>query len=53
MPAANILPYQDLLQVRALRLTDDWASMQLYLVCDRDAAATPAIEELVAHLAAT
>jgi DNA-binding transcriptional LysR family regulator len=50
MPAANILPYQDLLQVRALPLTDDWACMQLYLVCDRRTAGIPAIEELVAHL---
>lgn len=52
MPAPNILPYQDLLQVRALPLTDDWACMQLYLVCDRRAAGTPAVEQLVAHLAA-
>jgi DNA-binding transcriptional LysR family regulator len=52
MPAPNILPYQDLLQVRALPLTDDWAFMQLYLVCAPRAAGTPAIEELIAHLAA-
>jgi len=53
MPAANILPYEDFLQVRALPLTDEWACMQLYLVCDRRAAGTPAIEQLLAHLAAT
>jgi len=52
MPAANILPYQDLLQVRALPLTDDWASMQLYLVCAPHLAATPAVEQLLASLAA-
>jgi len=52
MPAVNILPYQDLLQVRALPLTDDWAWMQLYLVCDRRAAVTPAIEQLLSSLAA-
>jgi DNA-binding transcriptional LysR family regulator len=52
MPAANILPYQDLLQVRALTLTDDWAYMQLYLVCDRRSAGMPAVEQLLAHLAA-
>ena len=52
MPAPNILPYQDLLQVRALPLTDDWAFMQLYLVCARLTAGTPAIEELLAHLVA-
>ena len=52
MPAANIVPYQDLLQVRALPLTDDWAHMQLYLVCDRRTAAVPAVEQLLAQLAA-
>jgi DNA-binding transcriptional LysR family regulator len=52
VPAANILPYEDLLQVRALPLTDDWAYMQLYLVCDRRTAGTPAVEQLLAHLAA-
>ena len=53
MPAANIVPYEDLLRVRALPLTDEWAYMQLYLVCDRRTAGTPAIEQLLAHLAAT
>jgi len=52
MPAANILPYQNLLQVRALPLTDDWACMQLYLVCDRRMADTPAVEQLIASLVA-
>jgi DNA-binding transcriptional LysR family regulator len=52
MPAANILPYEDLLQVRALPLTDDWAFMQLYLVCDRPMAGIPAVEQLLASLAA-
>lgn len=52
MPAPNILPYQDLLQLRALPLTDDWASMQLYLVCDRRTAGLPAIADLLAYLAA-
>jgi DNA-binding transcriptional LysR family regulator len=52
MPAANIVPYEDLLQVRALPLTDDWARMQLYLVCDRRTAAIPAVEQLLAQLAA-
>jgi DNA-binding transcriptional LysR family regulator len=51
MPAPNILPYEGLLQVRALPLTDDWARMQLYLVCARGTASMPAIEELFAHLA--
>lgn len=50
MPAANILPYEDFLQVSALPLTDDWAHMQLYLVCDRHAVTVPAIGELLAHL---
>ena len=53
MPAANILQYQDLLQVRALPLTDDWTCMQLYLVCDRGAAGIPALEELLAYLVAS
>lgn len=53
MPAPNILPYEDLLQVRALPLTDEWAFMQLYLVCDRHSAVAPAIEQLLAHLAVT
>ncbi len=52
MPAANIQPYEDLLQVRALPLTDDWAYMQLYLVCDRRTAGIPAVEQLLAHLIA-
>jgi DNA-binding transcriptional LysR family regulator len=52
MPAANILPYQDLLRVRALPLTDDWARMQLYLMCERRLAATPAVEQLLASLVA-
>jgi DNA-binding transcriptional LysR family regulator len=52
MPAANILPYQDLLRARALPLTDEWACMQLYLVCDRRAADTPAVQQLLASLVA-
>jgi len=51
IPAPNILPYKDLFQVRALPLTDDWACMQLYIVCARQAAATSAIDDLLAHLA--
>jgi DNA-binding transcriptional LysR family regulator len=50
MPAANILPYETLLHVRALPLTDDWARMQLYVVCDRHALGIPAVEQLLAHL---
>ena len=52
IPAPNILPYKDLFQVRALPLSDDWACMQLYLVCARHTAGTPAIDDLLAHLAA-
>ena len=52
IPAPNILPYKDLFQVRALPLTDDWACMQLYIVCARHAAATSPIDDLLAHLAA-
>jgi DNA-binding transcriptional LysR family regulator len=52
IPAPNILPYEHLLQVRALPLTDDWAHMQLYLVCDRHKAVTPAVEQLLAGLTA-
>ena len=52
IPAPNILPYKDLFQVRALPLTDDWACMQLYIVCARHAAATSPIDHLLAHLAA-
>jgi len=52
IPAPNILPYKDLFQVRALPLTDDWACMQLYIVCARHAAATSPIADLLAHLAA-
>ena len=52
IPAPNILPYKDLFQVRALPLTDDWACMQLYMVCARHRAGTPAIDDLLAHLAA-
>jgi DNA-binding transcriptional LysR family regulator len=52
IPAPNILPYKDLFQVRALPLTDDWACMQLYMVSARHTAGTPAIDDLLAHLAA-
>lgn len=52
IPAPNILPFKDLFNVRALPLTDDWACMQLYIVCSRHAAGTPAIADLLAHLAA-
>jgi len=52
MPAPNILPYQAFLQVCAVPLTDDWAQMQLYLVCDPRKAARPAVEHLLADLAA-
>lgn len=51
MPEPNIVPYESLLQVRALPLTDDWAHMQLYL-CARRSGRTPATEELLSHLAA-
>ena len=51
MPAPNVLPYQDLLQLRALQLTDDWASMQLNFVRDRRTAGIAAIDELLDHLA--
>jgi DNA-binding transcriptional LysR family regulator len=49
MPAPNIVPYEDLLELRAVRLTDDWAWMQLYL-CAHRTARGPAIEELLSHL---
>lgn len=49
MPAPNILPYEDLHQLRALELTDDWAWMQLYL-CAHRTDRSPVIEELLAHL---
>jgi DNA-binding transcriptional LysR family regulator len=52
IPAPNILPYKDLFQVRALPLTDDWACMQLYMVRARRTTGTPAIDDLLAHLAA-
>ena len=52
IPAPNILPYMNLFQVRALPLTDDWARMQLSMVCARHTARTPAIDDLLAHLAA-
>lgn len=52
MPAPNILPYQEFLQLRALPLTDDWACLQLYLVRDRRTAGNSAIDELLFHLAA-
>jgi DNA-binding transcriptional LysR family regulator len=52
IPAPNILPFKDLFEVRALPLTDDWACMQLNIVCARHTAGVPAIEDLLAHLAA-
>ena len=52
IPAPNILPYKDLFAVRALPLTDDWAYMQLYIVCARHTARTPAIDDLLVHLVA-
>lgn len=52
MPAVNIVPYEAFQQLRALPLTDDWAHMQLYLVCERRQVAVPVIEKLLAHLSA-
>ena len=52
MPAPNVLPYQDLLHLRALPLTDHWASMQLNFVRDRRTAGIAAIDELLDQLAA-
>jgi DNA-binding transcriptional LysR family regulator len=52
IPAPNILPFKDLFEVRALPLTDDWARMQLYIVCPQHTVGTPAIDNLLAHLAA-
>ncbi len=50
IPGPNILPFKDLFEVRALPLTDEWACMQLYIVCSRRTAGTPAIDDLLAHL---
>lgn len=50
IPTPNILPYKDLFQLRALQLTDDWACMQLYIVCARHTARAPAFDDLLAHL---
>ena len=47
MPAA-ILAYQAFLQARALPLTDTWARMQLYLVCDSHAVFNPEVAKLLA-----
>lgn len=52
MPAPNIVPYEDLLELRALPLTDEWASMQLYL-CAHRTARSPATDELLSHLTAS
>ena len=49
MPAPNIEPYEDLLELRALPLTDDWAWMQLYL-CAQRSGRTAAVDELLSHL---
>jgi DNA-binding transcriptional LysR family regulator len=51
IPAPNILPFKDIYKVHALPLTDDWACMQLYVVCALDTAGAPAIDDLLAHLA--
>jgi DNA-binding transcriptional LysR family regulator len=53
IPAPNIVPFLDVLRVRALRLTDEWASMQLHLVSDPRTAANAAVQQLLAHLAAS
>ena len=50
MPEPNITPYEGFQQVRALPLVDEWARMQLNLVCDRTAADTPVVGELLVHL---
>lgn len=51
IPAPNILPFKDIYKVHALPLTDDWARMQLYIVCAPDTAGAPAIDDLLAHFA--
>jgi DNA-binding transcriptional LysR family regulator len=50
IPAPNILPYREALNLRALPLTEDWARMQLNLIHARGQARAPAIASLVAHL---
>ena len=50
IPAPNILPFKDRLEIRALPLTDEWAKMQLFLVCRHDGAGSSAAADFVAHL---
>jgi DNA-binding transcriptional LysR family regulator len=50
MPAPNVVPYESLLQLRAIPLTDEWASMQLFL-CAQRTGRRPAVDELIAMLA--
>ena len=51
IPEPNIVPYESLMGIRALTLTDEWAHMQLY-VCAQPSGRTPATEALLSHLAA-
>lgn len=51
IPAPNITPFVSHLNLKAMPLTDDWARMQLYLVCRKEAALSTAASEFVAHLA--
>jgi DNA-binding transcriptional LysR family regulator len=51
IPEPNIAPYTDLFDVRALPLADDWAYMQLYIVCAQHTAGNAAIDDLLERLA--
>ena len=50
IPAPNIVPYQELLGLRAIPLSDSWAAMDLNLIFKDARSDSPGLAELIEHL---
>jgi len=50
IPAPNIVPYVDLIGVRAIPLSDSWAAMDLNLIFKAAGSNAPVLAELIEHL---
>lgn len=50
IPAPNIVPYEDLIGVRAIPLSDSWAAMELNLIFKTASRDAPVLADLIEHL---
>jgi len=50
IPAPNIVPYKDLIEVRAIPLSESWAAMELNLIFKTAGRDAPVLAELIEHL---